>query len=163
MCSIVIARPESEEEEKHVALSLWKLTVYFLAYTIVNNEREDQETAGIGKKSTTAAAAGKTKKKNAAVEDASEEVPNFEWAPYRERCLRALLESLVSRNASNERVWVDLGKIWPVGVPDEDFLSLYYQVGEAMMERSIRAGIYTFTRSIPLGENVNPTHVIAAP
>jgi len=107
LLSSIVARPSlspspsSSTVEKDQALSLWKLTVYFLAYTIVSIEREEKAE---GKKS--------SKKKDDNPDD-------FDWTPYRERCLRALLESLVLTKKDGDRVWVDLGKTWPVGVPDE--------------------------------------------
>ena len=126
------APPEPDASlDKEVALSLWKLVVYFFAYLIVTCEREDRpsEAGGVKKKA--------AKKKAGEDDDNAPVSDGFDWSSNRESCLRGLLASLVVKK-DKERVWVDLGKTWPLGMPDEDFLSIYFQVGEAVLERPVK-------------------------
>ena len=115
LCSLVSKPPELNPDlEKDQALSLWKLIVYFFAYLIVTCEREREEKPAAG------GVKGKKKEESPSAAD------DIDWSQYRERCLRSLLESLMTKR-DKERKWADLGIVWPLGMPDEDFLSIYFQ------------------------------------
>ncbi|KAH9260796.1 hypothetical protein BASA81_001263 [Batrachochytrium salamandrivorans] len=161
-----------DQDEEELKREKIKYYVYFLVYLIRDQEKREAELAG----------APNAKKKKASKQQQGEDgeggednddtmqgtgngggddheegeedgkkQSNSVWALEREKCLDALLAVLATGN---------LGRVFDSGVPDENFLTLFSKVGEAVLERGlsvVRSG--TRIREIAMTLIITPTHL----
>ena len=107
----------------------YKATVYLLSYLIVAAEKVASKQRGAA---STQSKASRRKRGNA-TED------TFEWSGERKaQHIRALLGAIWTASADNSGAgtWVDIGKMWNCGLPDESFVNLFWQTAEALIENA---------------------------
>lgn len=156
---------QGEEELQRETI---KYYVYFLVYLIRDQEKREAELAGAPnakKKKKAPKPQGEDGEGGEDNEDAMQDggddhhegdedakrPSNSVWASEREKCLDALLAVLATGN---------LGRVFDSGVPDENFLTLFSKVGEAVLERGlsvVRSG--SRTREVAMTLIITPTHL----
>jgi condensin complex subunit 1 len=156
------------DEDQNLVREKYKHYVYFLVFLIRDREKRDAEATAAGtlkktKKKPSALASGdgeddlvdlgedfgddsEDKRESKASSGAAS--VSTAWSAERDKYLEALLEVLWYKNQAT-----DLGRVFDQGVPGENFLSLFWQAGELMLERGltvVRTGSKTRELSLNL-------------